>query len=326
MKPVEDYIRTALEDVPNMKLKSDSLPTKIQELAYRFKVKEAMTRDVITVKPGDKMKAVRKILQSQRISGLPVVKKKRLAGIMSMDNFINSIINGGIGLDERVENYMTEEVEVVYTDEPLVHAISKFDQLGYGRFPVLDRDTGILEGIVTKGDIIKCLLKKLEFDFHEEEIPKYRASHIFEDIHSDKTTLILRYRIKGGDFKRAGEQSGFLKVNLSRLGIPPQAIRRAIVASCEAEMNIIIFTDGGELVAFIEEDRVRINAIDKGPGIVDVKKAMQPGYSTAPDWVREMGFGAGMGLPNIENCSDEMHINTAPDTGTKLEFTIFLEK
>jgi anti-sigma regulatory factor (Ser/Thr protein kinase) len=91
-------------------------------------------------------------------------------------------------------------------------------------------------------------------------------------------------------------------------------------------MNIIIFTDGGEIVVRVEEEKIRVNAIDNGPGIPDIEKAMQPGFSTAPDWVREMGFGAGMGLPNIKNCTDEMNIDSKPGKGINLEFIVFMEK
>lgn len=302
----------------------DVIPSKVQELAYRYKVRDAMTKNAITVSPADSMKLVQEILQDARISGLPVIENEKLKGIMSIDNFISSIINGGRNLEEKVGGVMTGEVETLYADEPLIHAISKFEQLGYGRFPVLERESQRLVGIVTKGDIIKCLLQKLEFDYLEEEIPKYRASHIFKDIYSNKTSLTLRYNVKGGDFNTAGEQSGFLKTNLTRLGVSPQIVRRITVACCEAEMNIIIFTPGGQLVAWVEEDKVTVNAIDNGPGIMDIDKAMTPGFSTAPDWVREMGFGAGMGLPNIKNCTDTMKIQTESGKGTKLEFSVRL--
>jgi CBS domain-containing protein/anti-sigma regulatory factor (Ser/Thr protein kinase) len=307
-----------------MRTKDKVSPTKTQELAYEFKVKDAMTAEIISVSPKNTMSDVRKLLQNKRISGLPVVDRGKLVGIISIENFIDCIMSGRI--DEIVENNMTTKIESLYSDEPLIHAISKFDKLGYGRFPVLEHDTGKLVGVITKGDIIKCLLRKLEINYHEEEIQRYRASHIFEDIKSDKTTLALTYKIKGGDYKHAGEQSGYLKINLLRLGISPQVARRVIVASCEAEMNIIIFTEGGEISARVEEDRIRINAVDNGPGIEDVEKAMEPGFSTAPDWVREMGFGAGMGLPNIENCADEMKIDSKPGQGTNLEFSVFLER
>jgi anti-sigma regulatory factor (Ser/Thr protein kinase) len=87
-------------------------------------------------------------------------------------------------------------------------------------------------------------------------------------------------------------------------------------------MNIIIFAEKGELVVSVEKDRIKVNAIDKGPGIADIERAMTPGFSTAPDWVREMGFGAGMGLPNIKKCSDEMRINSDINKGTNLEFIV----
>jgi CBS domain-containing protein/anti-sigma regulatory factor (Ser/Thr protein kinase) len=326
MKRVENYIKKDSSGVPNMKMdsKDKELPSKIQELAYEFKVKEAMSGEVITVAPNATMNDVRNILQEKRISGLPVMDRGKLIGLISIDNFINCIMNGKTDLT--VKGNMTTGVVSLYNDEPLIHAISKFDQLGYGRFPVLDHGTGELVGVITKGDIIKCLLKKLEINYLEEEIHRYRASHIFEDIKSDKTTLTLEYKITGGDYKYAGKQSGYLKVNLLRLGIPPQVARQIIVACCEAEMNIIIFTDGGEIIVRVEEEKIRVNAVDSGPGIPDIEKAMQPGFSTAPDWVREMGFGAGMGLPNIKNCTDEMNIDSKPGKGTNVEFIVFLEK
>lgn len=308
--------------VPNMKAKDNGLPSKIQELAYEFNVEEAMSPHLVVVAPTDTMAEVRKWLRDNRISGLPVMEHEKLVGMISIDNLITAIVDGG--MNETINNYMTVDVISLYHDEPLIHAISKFEALGYGRFPVLDHDTEKLVGILTKGDIIKCLLKKLEINYHEEEIHKYRASHIFEDIHSDQTRVLLKHTITGGNYKRAGEQSGHLKTNLLRLGISPQIVRRIIVASCEAEMNIIIFTEGGEISACVEEDKITVNALDHGPGIADLDKAMQPGYSTAPDWVREMGFGAGMGLPNIKNCSDEMRINTGPEEGTNLELIFYM--
>jgi anti-sigma regulatory factor (Ser/Thr protein kinase) len=167
-------------------------------------------------------------------------------------------------------------------------------------------------------------LKKLEIDYYEDESHKYSLENIFKDIKSDKTRVTIRHKIQGGNYRKAGEKSGILKKNLLRLGIHPEISRRIVIASCEAEMNIIIYTDGGTITASIEEDRIKINAVDNGPGIPDIEAAMQPGFSTAPDWVREMGFGAGMGLPNIKNCSDELKIKSQPGKGTNLEFSVFM--
>lgn len=299
-------------------------PSKIQELAYELKVQEAMRRDPITVTPDTTMNTVRTLLSQNRISGLPVVAHGKLAGIISLENFITCIMDGGI--DETVGENMTPEVKFLYADEALIHAVRNFEQSGFGRFPVIERETEKLVGVLTKGDVIKCLLEKLHIHYHEEEIHQYRASHLFEDMTSEKTTLTLQYTIPGGDFKHAGKQSGKLKVNLLRLGISPKILRRLTVASCEAEMNIIVFTDGGELIATVEENKITVNAIDKGPGISDIEQAMQMGYSTAPDWVREMGFGAGMGLPNIKSCSDEMRIDSTGGKGTNLEFVMYLKQ
>ena len=112
---------------------------------------------------------------------------------------------------------------------------------------------------------------------------------------------------------------------LSRLGLHPAIIRRVAVATYEAEMNMVIFTDGVEIVAEVRPDRIKIEALDKGPGIPDIERARQPGYSTAPPWVQEMGFGAGMGLPNIEACADEMRLESTVGVGTHLTVIIYPE-
>jgi CBS domain-containing protein/anti-sigma regulatory factor (Ser/Thr protein kinase) len=302
-------------------MKDEKRFTKIQELTYELKIGDAMVKDVHTISPESTINDLRIMLKNQKISGVPVVKDKKLEGIISIEDLIRCLIAGR--LDCRVSDEMTRNVETVYSDEPLIHAVNKFDRYGYGRFPVIERGTGELAGIITKGDIVKCLLKKLEVDYHEEEIKKYRASHIFEDINSDGSSLILRFSVVGGDFKKAGEQSSKLKKNLLYLNIHPDKVRRITIASYEAEMNIVIFTPGGELIAEIDDEKVKVTALDRGPGIPDIALAMQPGYSTAPAWVKELGFGAGMGLPNIKKCSDEMNIVSEVGKGTKLDFVVY---
>ncbi len=295
--------------------------TKVQELAYELKVEQAMTKNVIKVHPKNRMGELREILRANRISGTLVVDKDKLVGIVSIEDFIKCLANGEI--DTFIENKMTENVETLYADEPLIHAVNKFNKHGFGRFPVIERDNGKLVGIITKSDIIKTLLKELETNYHEEEIHRYRASHIFEDIIADKTTLIFEYNIAGQDFKRAGESASELKKSLDRLGIHPQILRRVAIATYEAEMNIVIFTSGGRITAYVKPDEIRVEAIDTGPGILDVEQAMQPGFSTASPKAQEWGFGAGMGLPNIKKCADNMYINSAVGKGTKLEAIIY---
>ncbi len=132
----------------------------------------------------------------------------------------------------------------------------------------------------------------------------------------------LHYEVSGEDFTRAGEASGMVKKRLKSLGYNPDAIRRVAIAMYEAEINMVIHADGGFCDVDIYPDRVEILLSDHGPGIPDVDKAMQEGYSTAPDNVRSLGFGAGMGLPNIKKYSDEMRIETTIGVGTNLYLTI----
>jgi anti-sigma regulatory factor (Ser/Thr protein kinase) len=216
---------------------------------------------------------------------------------------------------------MVRNPVTLYADEPLVHAVSRFSQFRFGRFPVVNRN-GELVGIITQGDIVRAMLKRLEVDYREEEIHRYRASHIFEDILADKVALVFGYHVAARDFGRAGEASSGLKKTLTRLGIHPNVIRRVAVATYEAEINIVVYTDGGEIVAEVQRDQIKIAALDKGPGIADIEQAMLPGFSTAPDWVREMGFGAGMGLPNIKSCADRMDLKSTVGVGTHLTILI----
>lgn len=300
----------------------DKKYTKIQALTYELKVKDVMIKEVVTVSPKNTIYELREILRTKRISGTPVINKGNLVGLISIEDFIECLAQGE--MNALIEEKMTNEVETLYADEPLVHAVKKFGQYGFGRFPVIERTKGKMVGIITKGDIVRGLLKKLEIDYHEEEIHRYRASHIFEDIVSDRTTLTFQYDVTGKDFNIAGESASKLKKALHRLGIQPDAVRRAAIAAYEAEMNIVVFTDGGKLRASVRPDRIKLEASDSGPGIPDIKQAMRPGFSTAPEWVRELGFGAGMGLVNIKNCADKMDLSSEIGKGTHLTAIIYL--
>lgn len=297
--------------------------TCIQELVYEMKASEVMTRQMVTVKPETSMGELREVLRSNRISGTPVISGDRLVGIISIEDFINWLAEGA--QSATVGERMTHDVTTVYEDDPLVTVVNRLNRHGFGRFPVVERKGGALVGVVTKGDIIEGLLHKLEIGFHEEEIHRYRASHIFEDIIADRTTLLFQYRVAGKDFQKAGSGASRLRKTLGRLGIPPQVLRRIAIIAYEAEMNIVIYTNGGEIVARVEPGLISIEASDDGPGIPDVELALTPGYSTAADWVRELGFGAGMGLCNIKQCADEMNLDSVVGQGTRLEARVYAE-
>ena len=124
------------------------------------------------------------------------------------------------------------------------------------------------------------------------------------------------YVVDGTDFTRAGEASGKIKKTLKDIGFPSQAVRNTAIAVYEAEINLVIHAGGGEIDVEITTEYVRVVLTDHGPSIENVELAMQEGYSTAPDRIRALGFGAGMGLPNIKKYSDEMDIQTKLGEGT----------
>jgi serine/threonine-protein kinase RsbT len=136
----------------------------------------------------------------------------------------------------------------------------------------------------------------------------------------------LRFEVSGDDFSLAGKASTELKRALGRLGTDPEILRRAAVAMYEAEINMVIHAGGGVAEAEILPDRVVMVLRDEGPGIPDIDLAMKEGWSTAPDRFRELGFGAGMGLPNMKRNADEFHIESAPGVGTTVTMVILLKK
>ena len=169
---------------------------------------------------------------------------------------------------------------------------------------------------------IEGLLQELQIDYHEEEIHRYRASHFFEDMIADKVTINFHYHIRRKKIEQGGEVASDLKRSLKRLGIHPAIVRRAAIATYEAEINVIIYAEEGRVDVNVEPDVIRIEVRDRGQGIADVARAVEPGYSTAPDWVRELGFGAGMGLPNIKNCARDFDIASTVGQGTTLKISI----
>ncbi len=136
--------------------------------------------------------------------------------------------------------------------------------------------------------------------------------------------LVFTYNIDGSDFTRAGEASGSIKNKLKMLGIDSDIIRKVAIAMYEGEINMVIHADGGVITATISDEDITMVLADKGPGIPDVEKAMQEGYSTAREEVRSLGFGAGMGLPNMKHYSDYFHIDTEVGVGTTITMKVNL--
>ena len=134
--------------------------------------------------------------------------------------------------------------------------------------------------------------------------------------------LHLEYEVDGNNFISAGQATENVKFCLKGLGINPQDIRRIAIAMYEGEINMVIHANGGKAIADIYMDKIVVQLVDTGTGIANIDQAMQPGFSTASDSVRSLGFGAGMGLPNMRKYTDEFDIQSIPGEGTKITLTV----
>ena len=137
-----------------------------------------------------------------------------------------------------------------------------------------------------------------------------------------ENAIVLQYHVSADDFTRAGEASSDVKGKLKQLGISPEAVRKVAIAMYEGEINMVIHANGGEITVTITPEEICMVLDDVGPGIPNVELAMQAGYSTAPDEVRSLGFGAGMGLPNMKKYTDSMEIDTRIGEGTKITMVV----
>jgi len=231
-----------------------------------------------------------------------------MIGLVTVENVITALVNGD--LNASCEKYMVKNTKYLYPENNLYEALIMFRQFRFGRFPVIDKEGKVL-GILSTKDIVMNLV----------DIEEVEAKISGE---GEEESLVLEYPVVGGDFALAGMASSSIKKALQQIGIAPDILRRVAVVTYEAEMNIVIHAYRGVLRVKVTPEVIGITAEDEGPGIPDIDLAMQPGYSTAPDNIREMGFGAGMGLPNIKNSSDELYVESEVGKGTKLVSKIYL--
>ena len=138
----------------------------------------------------------------------------------------------------------------------------------------------------------------------------------------NNSLMTLKYHVSPTDFTRAGEASSDVKNKLKKLGVPPTIIRKVAIAMYEGEINMVIHANGGDITVDISPEEIHMVLKDVGPGIADIEKAMQAGFSTASANVRSLGFGAGMGLPNMKKNSDTMDIQTVLGVGTTVTMTV----
>lgn len=296
---------------------------KVQELVFEIKIRDAETKTVVALSPDTKMSEVRHILRSNKIAAAPVLENDTLLGIISVNDYINWLTERKP--DFPVSKCMSRNVQCLYDDEPLVDAIKSFETFGFYEFPVLDRETGKCVGVITRRDVIMGLLQALEINYEKNETSSYSGHHFFNEVIAEETTLVFKHKVPGKEINRGGEAASGLKKNLKYLGIHPAIIRRVTIATYEAEMNLIIYGGGGDISVILNKGTINVEIKDEGPGIPDIEKVLQPGFSTAPDWVRELGFGAGMGFTNIQSCVESLDIDSTVGKGTVIRYCVPLE-
>lgn len=293
-----------------------------QVLVYELRVRDAMTRPPITAAPTDSLRAIQHLMKQHKFSGVPITENGNLLGVVSIEDIINALDRGYI--DASAAGHMARNPVTLRDHFSLVRAVAEFDRHGFGRFPVLDTSERLV-GVITRGDITNCLMQHLER--RAEEALAHEAALRAAQVADEKAQrVVIRARVRTGDYDSAGKLSQRMRTVLRERAIDPEIRRRAAVVAYEAETNIIIHSLGGEIVATIDPDKVVIEAADTGPGIDNIEQAMEEGWSTAGRLPRELGFGAGMGLPNMKRCSDKFVISSDSETGTHVRAEIYLRK
>jgi CBS domain-containing protein/anti-sigma regulatory factor (Ser/Thr protein kinase) len=302
------------DDIPINTIDS---PTVILELIYRLKIKDVMTTALITAKRTDTLRHIQALMKENYITGVPIAEDQRLLGIVSIDDIVTALDKGYI--DDVAEKRMTRNVIVLEDDMPLSFAISYLNKYRYGRFPVLNKARELV-GIITSKDVIRTLLVEINREVLRLE---KKQSHTTPE---DSAVRELQFTTTRYDFEGAGHASTEIKKALKELNLDPKLIRRIAIASYELEINQVVHSYGGTITCSIQGDRVIITAEDTGPGIENIELALQEGWSTANEWIRSLGFGAGMGLANTKRVSDEFTIESTAGGPTKVVSVIYLKQ
>ncbi|MDC7125500.1 MAG: CBS domain-containing protein [Spirochaetales bacterium] len=289
-------------------------PIVILDLLLEYKISDIMSKNIVSVGPNVIMREVKTLMKNNGISGLPVVNGKRLLGIISIEDLLNALEDGL--MDEPVSKHMSRNPVVLEEQMPINFAIDYFEKYSYNRFPVLNSNKEIV-GMITSRDITLHTITVMN-----KEIKRLEDS-AKQGIRTEIGNIIRRYPVVQNDFKNAGKASSGIKKVLQEHRVNRKTIRAVATAAYELEINLVAHSLGGEIICRITDNHIEILARDKGPGIKDIDLALSEGYSTANDWIRSMGFGAGMGLPNVKRVSDIFNINSS-ENGTEIRIVINL--
>jgi len=299
-----------------LKFHGDENPSSIQEVILRLKVKDATKKHVFTGKKTDSLRCIQNMMRVNGISAVPIIENDLLVGMISLNDIITALDKAYI--NDPAEKHMAKNLIILEDDMPLSYAMPFFDKYSYHRFPVVDKDKR-LSGMLSSRDILLTLLRELNKEIMALE--KMINAEPADQPNRTKREFI----VKKFDFENAGRASFELKKLLQSSNVSRQITRKAAVAAYELELNIAIHSDGGVITFEIDDKKIVITARDKGPGIEDINRALEPGFSTASDWIRSMGFGAGMGLANTKKVSDDFVIESNSQTGSFIQSTIVIQ-
>jgi len=266
------------------------------------------------------MRSAKNIMRDNGLTGLPVVDGNRLAGILSLYDIMACYDNGN--LDEKVSKYMSRDVILLEEDMPISFAINYFNKFKFRRFPVINKNKE-LTGMITARDLTAAMLNNINKQLQKYDKLNMRLSDPDpSDIRPD-TVIYRQFIVHKYDFENAGKVTSEIKKILKERGIKQSIIRRVSISAYELEINLVVHSDGGVLIFQLLPDAIMIKTQDKGPGIPDLEKALTDGFSTASEWIRSQGFGAGMGLPNVKRVSNDFQI-ASDVTGTEVKIKINL--
>ena len=299
--------------------------TLVNELIYEIKVKEAMSKKVIFFKENTTFREIQLKLKEKKISGVPILDNvKNIIGIVSIDDVITAFDKGYV--DNKITDYMSREVITIPQNFSVISAINRLEKFKVGRLPVTESSNSKkIVGVITLSDILNRLLVVVQSIAEKVEDKEIKNTQISHDLIKSIVKKPLRFEVKGDDFDNAGRVASIIKKYFQNLGISKDIIRRVAIVCYEAEMNICLHSLGGSMAIEVNNDNnAIIYAHDKGPGIPDIDLALKPGFTTASEKIRALGFGAGMGLPNIKRYADKLEIKSSLKTGTELKAIINL--
>ncbi|MCL2441585.1 MAG: CBS domain-containing protein [Treponema sp.] len=302
-----------LDDIPISTVDS---PSVVLELIHQLKIKDVMTTMVLTGEKNQSMRHIQALMRENKVTGIPIVENDQLLGIVSIEDIISALDNGCI--ESPVGERMTKNVIHLQDDMPLSFAITYLNKYRYGRFPVLNKDNNLV-GILTSTDVIRNLLIEMNREVLRLEKLQKGTENAAPSTFSEMEFTTAHY-----NFELAGRASTEIKKALKQRNFDPKLIRRVAIACYELEINQVVHSNGGVMRCSIMPDKVIITAADTGPGIEDVNQALKEGYSTANEYIRSLGFGAGMGLANTKRVSDDFTINSALGKGTTVRSVVFV--